>query len=61
MDDNLSKSDEEDDLLLGDSKSNNTMDLFDIYYEIYYKKWTKNKKRKFIDITNSDCDLLSKI
>ena len=61
LDDNLNNSDEEDDLLLTDSYSNNIKDLFDISYKIYSKRWTKNKKRKYYEITNSDFDLLSKI
>ena len=61
LDENLNNSDEEDDLLLADNKNNITMDLFDISYEIYIEKRTKNKKRKYYDITNSDCDLISKI
>ena len=44
MDDNLNNSDEEDDLLLADSYSNNTMDLFDISYVIYSERWTKKKE-----------------
>ena len=40
----MNNSDEEDDLLLADSYSNNTMDLFDISYVIYSERWTKKKE-----------------
>ena len=47
-----------DSYILDENINNN---LFEISYDIYKEKFIRNKKRKFIEITNSDCDLISKV